>query len=189
MPAASAEYVTASKVYLLDDDGTALSNTTDWYCTVERVGYVSNDGEMELNLTVTMVLYNGTGAANLTHNFTVQVTITDSDSTTVMGDVDLYVSGTMTGYIVISNVSLATLVEDSNATIGYSLLDADDSDARLDLYAENIHIVTDRALGPIVAMIPVLISVMVLMAVFSVLGGAFGKMNSAFGMRSKKGKK
>lgn len=189
-PDVSAEYATASKVYLLEDGGDALSAATHWYVSVERSGYVSNDGEMELNLSVTLALYNATGA-DLTHNYTVRVTITDSASTAISDDLDLAVSSnaTKTGYVIISNVSLMTLVEDSNATIVYSLLDADDTDAVLDTYTDNIPVVTNRALGPLVGMIPLLISVMVLGAVFSVIGGAFGKMQGAFKMGSKKGKK
>jgi hypothetical protein len=189
-PDASAEYATASKVYLLSDGGTALSGATHWYCSVERTGYVSNDGEMELNLSVTLAVYNQTGA-DLTHNYTVRVNIVDSASTTVTDDLDLYVTSnaTKTGYVIISNVSLMTLVEDSNASIEYCLLNADSGDAVLDTFTENIPIVSNEAIGPLVAMIPVLISVMVLGAVFSVIGGAFGKMQGMFRMGPKKGKK
>ena len=185
-PATSAEYATASKVYLLGDGGEALSEATDWYVTVERIGYVSNDGEMEMNLSVSLSVYNET-AADLTHNFTVRVTITDADSTAVSDDLDLAVTSnaTKTGYVIITNTTLMTLIEDSNASIVYSLLDADDSDAVLDSFTENIPVVTNRALGPLVGMIPLLVSVMVLGAVFSVIGGAFGKMQGAFKFGSK----
>lgn len=188
-PSASAEYTTPSTVYLLDNAGEVVNATTDWYFTIERYGYVANDGSMELNATVTAYMHNGTGSADLLHNYTLRITITDSASTAVTDDLDLYVAGTTSGYIVIANTSLATLVEDSNATIVYALLDADDSDTVLDSFTENIPIVTDRALGPLIAMLPLLISVMVLGAVFSVLGGAFGKMGSMFKIGNKKGKK
>lgn len=188
-PSASAEYATSSKVYLLDNGGEVLNATTDWYFTVERVGYVANDSSMELNATVTAYLHNGTGSADLNHNYTLRITLTDSESTAVTDDLDLYVAGTTTGYIIIANTSLATLVEDSNATIVYALLDADAADAVLDTYTDNIPIVADRALGPLIAMIPVLIGVMMIGAVFSILGGAFGKMGSAFKLGGKKGKK
>ncbi len=189
-PATSAEYVTASKVYLLDNNAEALNDTTGWYVSVERVGYVSNDGEMEMNLSVSLSVHNET-VADLTHNYTVRVTITDSASTAVSDDVDLAVTSnvTATGYVIITNTTLMTLIEDGNASIVYSLLDADDSDAVLDSYTDNIPVVTNRALGPLVAMIPLLVSVMVLGAVFSVIGGAFGKMQGAFKMGGSKGKK
>lgn len=188
-PSASAEYTTPSNVYLLDNAGEVANATTDWYFTIERYGYVANDSSMELNATVTAYMHNGTGSADLTHNYTLRITITDSASTAVTDDLDLYVNSATSGYIIIANTSLATLVEDGNATIVYALLDADDSDAVLDTFTENIPIVTDRTLGPLVAMIPMLISVMVIGAVFSFLGGAFGKMQTAMKYGKSKGKK
>ena len=187
VPDASAEYATTTKVYLLGDGGEALSAATGWYVTVERLGYVSNDGEMEMNLSVSLSVYNET-AADLTHNYTVRVTVTDVDSTAVTDDLDLAVTSnaTKTGYVIITNVTLMTLVEDGNATIVYQLLDADDTDAVLDSYTENIPVVANRTLGPLVAVIPLLISVMVIGMVFSFLGGAFGKMSGAFKMGGKK---
>lgn len=188
-PSASAEYTTPSTVYLLDNAGEVVNATTDWYFTIERIGYVANDASMELNATVTAYLHNGTGSADLTHNYTLRITLTDSASTAVTDDLDLYVSSETSGYIIITNTSLATLVEDSNATIVYALLDADDGDAILDTFTDNIPIVTARALGPLVAMIPMLIAVMVIGAVFSFLGGAFGKIQSSMRFGKSKGKR
>ena len=175
-PGAMAASSSGTSVYLYDNGADAPNAETDWYAKVDQPLFVLRDGSTDLVLDVAMVMHNGSGSAT-DGTYTIAVTISDG-ATEVAQSVTIVTATATAGQITFTAASLDALADTTAGTVTYTL---SQNDIELDSYVwSQVTIDGNQATGSMLGIIPLMVGLFVLIAVFSMIGGVFGKLGKQF---------
>ena len=175
-PGAMAASSSGTSVYLYDNGAAAPNAETDWYAKVDQPLFILRDGSTDLVLDVAMVMHNGSGSAT-DGTYTIAVTISDG-AAEVAQSVTIVTSTATAGQITFTAASLDALADTTAGTVTYTL---SQNDIELDSYVwSQVTIDGNQATGSMLGIIPLMVGLFVLIAVFSMIGGVFGKLGKQF---------
>ena len=163
-----------TSVYLYDNGAAAPNANTDWYAKVDQPLFILRDGSTDLVLDVAMVMHDGSATDG---TYTIAVTISDG-ATMVARSVTINTATATAGQITFTAASLDALADTTAGTVTYTL---SQNNIELDSYVwSQVTIDGNQATGSMLGIIPLMVDLFVLIAVFSMIGGVFGKLGKQF---------